>query len=323
MEARDGEAVERAAIQLPHDVEAGDAFRLIALSCLRHLTLNEPALAAGQADGVHQMRVATRRLRAAIALFRELFDDRESERIKAELRWLTAQLGPVRDYDVLLERSVRAAEDATPHAAAFARLTTTLRERRLHELAQAQSAVRSERYHELVLRTTRWILGGEWTHDPRRRVRRFRHRRLLPLSRELLQRRRERIAEQLRALAQLTPERRHELRIAVKKLHYGAQFFSSLFPAHLRRRKKLLHLLKRLQAGLGQLNDARVQQSLTRDLLHADSPPSAPELSADAAFALGLLEASQRAEQSRLVKRTRREGRKLARLTPFWQQSSK
>jgi CHAD domain-containing protein len=323
MEARDGEAVDRAVIQLPHDVEAGDAFRLIALSCLRHLTLNEPALAAGHAEGVHQMRVATRRLRAAIALFHELFDDRETERIKAELRWLTEQLGPVRDYDVLVERSVRATEDATSDTAAFTRLTTTLREVRSQKLAQAQTALRSERYHELVLHTTRWILGGEWTRDPGRRARRFRHRRLLPLSRELLQRRRKRIAEQLRALAKLTPERRHELRIAVKKLHYGAQFFSSLFPAHLRRRKKLLHLLKRLQARLGQLNDARVQQSLTRDLLHADSSQSAPELSADAAFALGLLEASQRAEQSRLVKRARREGRKLDGLPPFWQQSSK
>lgn len=73
--------------------EAGDAFRLIALSCLRHLTLNEPALAEGAAEGVHQMRVATRRLRAAISLFRGLFADRESEQVKARLRWLTEQLG--------------------------------------------------------------------------------------------------------------------------------------------------------------------------------------------------------------------------------------
>jgi triphosphatase len=318
VKARAGGAVRRADIELPHDIEAGDAFRLIALSCLRHLTLNESALAAGDAEGVHQMRVAARRLRAAIALFRDLFDDRESAPVKARLRWLTAQLAPVRDYDVLIEQSLKSADASAPNAVAFQKLTAMLRQRRLQKLAQAQGAVASERYRELVLDTTRWILGGHWTKAPERRVRRRRQHRLLPLARKLLRRRTRRVQKQLRCLANLPPEQRHELRIRIKKLHYGLQFFGSFFPAHRKRRQKFARLMQRLQARLGELNDARVHQDLARELLEPAPAPAGRGLAGEEAFALGLLQGHEDAALPRLVRRAEHDGRDLARLPRFW-----
>jgi len=48
----------------------------------------------GDTEGVHQMRVGLRRLRAAISIFKELLPDSETEAVKSELRRLTEQLGP-------------------------------------------------------------------------------------------------------------------------------------------------------------------------------------------------------------------------------------
>jgi CHAD domain-containing protein len=52
------------------------------------------------------MRVGLRRLRAASSLFKEMLQDRETHRIKLGLAWLTEQLGPARDYEVMLSESI-------------------------------------------------------------------------------------------------------------------------------------------------------------------------------------------------------------------------
>ena len=66
-----------------------DAFRTIGRSVLRHIAGNEAAVRRSDSEGVHQMRVGLRRLRAAISLFSNLLGDQETERVKAELKWLT------------------------------------------------------------------------------------------------------------------------------------------------------------------------------------------------------------------------------------------
>src|SRR5262249_30859331 len=85
---------------------ADAAFRVIAFSCIRHLVANEPALLRGDPEGVHQMRVALRRLRAAISIFSDIVSGMETERIKDELKWIAGELGPARDLDVFVSGTV-------------------------------------------------------------------------------------------------------------------------------------------------------------------------------------------------------------------------
>lgn len=59
---------------------------------------------AGQAEEIHQMRVAARRLRSLLASGRPLFEDGAVEQVRAELRWLSAVLGAARDPAVVQER---------------------------------------------------------------------------------------------------------------------------------------------------------------------------------------------------------------------------
>ena len=63
-------AMKQASIDLPEDVTAAAAFRMIVDGVLAHFMANQPAAASGDIEGVHQMRVAVRRLRAALMLFR-------------------------------------------------------------------------------------------------------------------------------------------------------------------------------------------------------------------------------------------------------------
>ncbi|MBT2385695.1 CYTH and CHAD domain-containing protein [Streptomyces sp. ISL-11] len=64
----------------------------------------DPAVRRGVDDSLHQMRVATRRLRSAFRTFGEVLDRRATDPVAAELRWLAAELGVDRDREVLAER---------------------------------------------------------------------------------------------------------------------------------------------------------------------------------------------------------------------------
>ena len=85
---------------------SAEAFQRIGRACLRQVADNEHAVRVGDAEGVHQMRVGLRRLRAAISLFSSLLEDRQTSAIKHELKWLTSELGPARELDVFIRHAL-------------------------------------------------------------------------------------------------------------------------------------------------------------------------------------------------------------------------
>src|SRR5262249_2499313 len=103
------QAMSAESIELDKDMPAADAFRVIAHSCVRHFSGNADAIRDGDPEGVHQMRVGLRRLRAAITLFSKLLRDGQTDAIKAELKWLTNELAPAREIDVFVEEEIRPA----------------------------------------------------------------------------------------------------------------------------------------------------------------------------------------------------------------------
>ena len=102
-----------------------DAFTTIGLECLRHVACNEIAVRHSDPDGIHQMRVGLRRLRAASSLFKEMLDDRETHRIKVGLVWLTEQLGPARDYEVMVSESIDPLLEQHPNRACWRAISST------------------------------------------------------------------------------------------------------------------------------------------------------------------------------------------------------
>ena len=80
--------VKATAIALQAGMSAREVFKTIGLACLKQAINNEPALIRGDPEGVHQMRVGLRWLRAAMSLFAALLRDPQMAAIKNELKWL-------------------------------------------------------------------------------------------------------------------------------------------------------------------------------------------------------------------------------------------
>src|SRR5262245_14268220 len=95
-------------------------------------------------EDVHDLRVATRRLRALLRTARPMFDRDWADRLRAELDFLASALGAVRDLDVLI---ARVAEDAAQldegDTVAVSALSAMLRPRRTAALAELQSTLES------------------------------------------------------------------------------------------------------------------------------------------------------------------------------------
>jgi triphosphatase len=73
---------------------------------------NEAATLAGEAEGIHQMRVAVRRLRSALAAFKPMLPVEHHHWASEELKWLTHSLAPARNWDVFVGELLRTVIDA-------------------------------------------------------------------------------------------------------------------------------------------------------------------------------------------------------------------
>jgi CHAD domain-containing protein len=140
---------------------------MIGRSILRHIAGNETAVRRSDSEGVHQMRVGLRRLRAAISLFAKLLGVQETERVKSELKWLTGELAPARDLDVYMRNEIEPLRRDAPTKRGMKELTGALTLRRDAAFGKAKAAVESPRYRSLLLDTLQWLENGDWAKHPR------------------------------------------------------------------------------------------------------------------------------------------------------------
>src|SRR3569832_743739 len=80
-----------------------DAVRVILSDCLTQMTANAATLRAGRSiEGLHQLRVALRRLEVALKAFGEEFRQEWLDNLRGRAKILSSRLGPARDLDVFL-----------------------------------------------------------------------------------------------------------------------------------------------------------------------------------------------------------------------------
>lgn len=244
-------------IQLRDSMSIAEAFAAIIQSCLRHFRLNEPILADERnALALHQARVALRRLRSALTLFRPAVSDPEFSRLRNQLRGFTDKLGEARNLDVLLE--VRPAEGESADPA----LRKQLRRLRKEAYGKVQAALADPRLPRLILALVAWSETGAWRESElaREPVRRF--------AGERLERSWKRVRRQGRQLGLLTPDDRHAFRIEIKRLRYAAEFFAGLTTkARRAQQKRFVGAAQALQEVLGHLNDLETRRALAPKLL--------------------------------------------------------
>jgi adenylate cyclase len=240
------------------------AFRRIALSCLDHLQQNHPgACTSDDPEYIHQMRVATRRLRAALRLFGPRLPAGFASRLTEPLQELMAVLGQARDLDVLLAEIAEPVLAALPDEPRLAALTGIITERRFDRRRAAVAFLRSPRFGAAALEVLQALHGldipapkvgaggtaeiSDTAATPALpdRVADFAADRLRRLRKKVLG---------LAARASIDdPPSLHALRIGIKRLRYALEFFAPL--ASPRALRRLLGHLAELQETLGQIND--------------------------------------------------------------------
>ena len=246
---------------LAADTPPEDALREIVLECHADLLkFRTVVLLSRRPIGIHQTRVALRRMRAALSLFRGAVDgsgDRRRLRsLAAEAKWLAGECAPARDLQVFLSETV---SEVPPVVRRVAN-----RVARAH-LERARSALSGARFtafdRDLIAFTA--PRPGTAGH------------RLDDFGRPLLDQHHDKVQRRAHRLGSLDGARLHRLRIAIKKLRYAASFLQPAFgsptfapgPA-----KAYIEATVRLQGALGALNDRAVAAQMMADIAIAARP---------------------------------------------------
>jgi len=267
-----------------------DAFRLVVASCLRQYRLNEAVLLGRRAVGeLHQARVALRRMRSALTIFRPNVSDR-GDRFNQDLQHLAAILGKARDYDVFVAQlGPGLARDVASAA---------------HDVAYAEveKALAGKATRRLMLDVAEWASVSavcvEAADDemPDTALRQF--------STEALDRRWKQVAKYQKHLQGMNEAKLHQLRKDLKKLRYCAEFFASLAHGRSKARDEMIRAMKGLAAVLGKLVDGVIERKLITELGLTDEPD--------------VWEIPSIRDGDRLLKRAARRYARLLKARPYW-----
>jgi triphosphatase len=280
-----------------------EAFRAILSDCLAQVSANAAPLRAGRSvEGLHQLRVAFRRLDVALAAFGREFRQGWLEELRGRGRILSSRLAPARDLDVFVDTLL----ESTPHAdgEGFGQLRARAEEARATAWGAVTDCVTGVDF-ELFVDDIAALAASQL---PLTRIRR-----LPKTASRILDRQARRVKKRGRAADSKDEGDLHRLRIALKKLRYTAEFFAPLYPK--RAVKRYLKKLRALQNQLGALNDGANVRGTVSALLQGDGKK---DLGAAIGFAAGGMVGWHGAQTPGIARQALKRYRSFRKLKAFW-----
>ncbi|WP_215543941.1 CYTH and CHAD domain-containing protein [Amycolatopsis sp. CA-230715] len=214
-------------------------------------------------DAVHQMRVASRRIRGALNSFKRVLDRDATRELAAELKWLAGGLGPARDIEVSREY-FGAAVAKLPDELVIGPVRPFLSAHFAAEADQARRAalktLSSDRYEDLLRGLDRLLTDPPFTKRAKRTANGELRYALRRADRRL------RAAARVVAGSSDGPERDaalHELRKKAKQARYAADAVRPVFGAKLEAWRRSV---KKVQSTLGDHHDLVVARTVVVDL---------------------------------------------------------
>ena len=228
------------------------AFQRIARDCVAKIAVYHGSACAGDAEAVHQIRVAFTRLRAAVSFFAPMTVDAEWPRLKKENAWLNASLGGARDADVIVEYARR----KRYRAWAQSMIGQDLDARRARDHRRLVRCLRSPRFRRLIDDLSGWITRGPWVERWSKTARRKPGRSLKAYCEHELDRWHQRLIRKGRDLKTMDAAHRHRLRIRAKRLRYMLETLTDIAPVRSREQfRRIRGSAKHLQRTLGDHRD--------------------------------------------------------------------
>ncbi len=279
-----------------------EAFRATLSDCLAQIAANAATLRAGRSvEGLHQLRVAFRRLEVALGAFGKEFRQDWLEELRGRAKILSGRLAPARDLDVFVGKLL--ADRTEVGSDAMASLRARAETARDAAWAAALSCLTSVDF-ELFTDDVAALAQSQLplTHE----------RRLTRTATRMLDRQMQRVQKRGKTARSKAEGDLHRLRIALKKLRYTAEFFAPLYPR--KDVKKYLKRLKGLQNQLGDLNDI----ANVRGVVGALMRDTGKKAEASACYAAGAVTGWYGARTPRVIKQAVKRYRKFRRVEPFW-----
>ncbi len=246
---------------LSRDATVEDALSHTVQHCLDHLLANQACvLDTEDPEGIHQMRVALRRFRSALRLFRELLPEEQYTWLNEELKFFTDEMAAARDWDVFSEEIVAPAAQGVSDETPFQVLRERISTQRNRSRHRARNAVLSKRYTEFILRLSAWLAGRAWRNQPLTKEAAQLFEPIGAFAAGKLTRSNRQVSKAGRKFEALSVPERHQMRIKVKRLRYTTDFFGAVFPC--KALKPYRENLASLQDALGYLNDVAVAEEL-------------------------------------------------------------
>ena len=290
-------------VALTEEMSVGEAFNFIIAGALEHMFANEIPTLKGKAEGVHQTRVAMRRVRAALRAFKRILPYDKRKAFNGEFRWFQQRLAPARDWQVFLSETLPKIAAAAPEQEeTIKRLRRIARAERRRAVGDATAYLESRRYARLLLQFERWIaslekeIGSEAFSQP-----------VKPFAKSVLRRTWRYFLEDTRPLSRLPDEDLHEIRKRGKKTRYATQFFNSLWSGP--EVPPFMKLMGRFQDSLGKTNDAIVARHILAAVKPGRLDPSV----------IHLVQEWSQARVRRCFRTAQPQWRRLGRIAPFWE----
>ncbi len=297
---------EPAAPDLDPQISAAAAFRKIVVTELGCLIANQPAARAGDAEGVHQMRVGTRRLRSALRLFAPYLENEATTRFQAELRRAGRIFGQARDWDVFCLETLPSALDRPENIGWIDLLRPAAQARREAAHAEFIRALDAPAFTALALGMAAWAEDGA-AHERLIRDEKLR-RPLARLAPKMLDRLQRKVDRRGGGFRKRSGDELHALRKSLKKLDCGVEYLAPLCSSKAMR--GYLKRCKALQKSLGAINDAATAMRRAEELTENGR--------ADLAAAIGALAQSVEPARRKAMKNLPKKWRAFQDEGRFW-----
>nr|WP_235913653.1 CHAD domain-containing protein [Pseudoroseomonas coralli] len=281
-------------------VETADEALALAIAHLTDVLLTHAPAARPDCgpEAVHQLRVAARRLRSCLRLFRPALDGPALRSLDAALRDFAGALGEAREWDVFLSELGAQLTAALGPERRWARLLRAAEARRVAAYGELRAMLDGPVFRRLVWQAVRLAALRDWEGAEAAPP-------LRALAAGLLSKRHRKLLKDGRDIASLSDTALHELRLKAKRLRYAAELFAPLWPGKPARR--FLKRIAALQQALGVANDTVTSRALVAGLGRG-----AP------AWAVGLAEGWALAATRGVRQQTLPAWRRFSRLDPFW-----
>ncbi|RLJ17897.1 hypothetical protein DJ030_12890 [bacterium endosymbiont of Escarpia laminata] len=255
---------------LEKTMSVSDAIQIILRHNLDYLAeWEQAARCLDDIEGVHQTRVAFRRMRSALTIFRMVIPKEVSKTWADKMRDLAGQLGRARDLDVFIDEALSSIHGKLPlpGAAGLEALVYKQRET-VHE--EVHSMFDSEQYARFKTEFGRWVDNRGWEQaDLKKKQHKLREGSLISFAFKVLDRQERRVLEAGAHVNKHSAKDMHRLRIECKKLRYATEFFFPIFAGM----DEFIGHMKGLQDLLGVMNDVAVMYDMLEELLAGAKDP--------------------------------------------------